>query len=93
VSPGPVELAVEAELQTLPVAQLRPTVAAVAAAMAKILDGRVPTSEAGGGKSAGGRARHVAQRLGAGAPRQRGRGQVDDDEFTIVVAHRLAALV
>ena len=41
--PGPVELAVESELGGLAAAQLRPSLAAVALAMARILDGRVPT--------------------------------------------------
>jgi hypothetical protein len=41
--PGSVELAVESELGALPAAQLRPSLAAVALAMARILDGRVPT--------------------------------------------------
>ena len=40
---GPVEVAVELELAGLPAAQLRPSLAAIATAMAKILDGRVPT--------------------------------------------------
>jgi hypothetical protein len=43
VPPGPVELAVESELRDLVAAQLRPSLAAVALAMARILDGRVPT--------------------------------------------------
>jgi hypothetical protein len=38
---------------------------------------------AGSGEGAGHRARHAAQRVSAGAPRQLGGGQVDDDEFTI----------
>jgi hypothetical protein len=42
--PGPVEVAVEVELGGLPAApKLRPSLAAVALAMARILDGRVPT--------------------------------------------------
>jgi hypothetical protein len=41
--PGPVALAVGSELGGLAAAQLRPSLAAVALAMARILDGRVPT--------------------------------------------------
>jgi hypothetical protein len=43
--PGSVELAVESELGGLPGARLRPSLAAVALAMARILDGRVPTAK------------------------------------------------
>jgi hypothetical protein len=49
--PGPVELAVEAELHGLPAAQTRPTLAAVALAMARILDGRVPTPKPAAAKA------------------------------------------
>jgi hypothetical protein len=41
--PGPVEAAVESELCGLAATQVRPSLAAVALAMARILDGRVPT--------------------------------------------------
>ena len=41
--PGAVELAVEAELAGLPAAQSRPAMSAIVTAMAKILDGKVPT--------------------------------------------------
>jgi hypothetical protein len=40
---GPVEQAVESELAGLPAAQSRPAMSAVATAMARILDGKVPT--------------------------------------------------
>jgi hypothetical protein len=42
-TPGPVEQAVEAELAGVAGAELRPSLAAIAPAMARILDGRVPT--------------------------------------------------
>jgi hypothetical protein len=51
IHPGPVELAVEAELNTLPAAQLRPTLAAIAATMARILDGRVSTPKPAAAKA------------------------------------------
>jgi hypothetical protein len=47
---GAVEAAVEAELHTLPAAQSRPAMAAIAIAMAKILDGKVPTPKPGAAK-------------------------------------------
>jgi hypothetical protein len=40
---GPVEAAVELELASLAAAQSRPALVAIAAAMARILDGRAPT--------------------------------------------------
>ncbi|HEY1440106.1 MAG TPA: hypothetical protein VGF65_04550, partial [Mycobacterium sp.] len=51
LDPGPVEQTVEAELAGLPAAQLRPSLAAVATAMARILDGRVPTPKPAAAKS------------------------------------------
>ena len=51
VTPGPVEQAVESELGGLAAAQLRPSLAAVALAMARILDGRVPTPKPAAAKA------------------------------------------
>jgi hypothetical protein len=49
--PGPVEVAVESELGGLPAAQVRPSLAAIALAMARILDGRVPTPKPAAAKA------------------------------------------
>jgi hypothetical protein len=49
--PGAVEQAVEAELHTLPAAQSRPAMSAIAIAMAKILDGKVPTPKPAAAKA------------------------------------------
>jgi hypothetical protein len=49
--PGPVELAVESELGGLAAAQLRPSLAAIALAMARILDWRVPTPKPAAAKA------------------------------------------
>ena len=48
--PGPVEQAVESELHGLPGAQSRPAMSAIAAWMARILDGKVPTPKPGAAK-------------------------------------------
>jgi hypothetical protein len=47
---GPVEQAVEAELAGLPATQSRPAMSAVALAMSRILDGKVPTPKPGAAK-------------------------------------------
>jgi hypothetical protein len=48
---GPVEAAVESELGGLPAVQLRPSLVQVALAMARILDGRVPTPKPSAAKA------------------------------------------
>lgn len=65
--PGPVESAVESEVCSL--AEARPTLVAVAAAMARILDGRVPTPKPAAAKVLVG----VMDALHKGSLQRRGR--------------------